>query len=297
MACLRAPGEVCAARVLEREPELRAGRDALAAACSSARRRDPGLARGRSVLDTDGRSAETVAAELFVVYGNALGRESEECPSAPASSRAAQWFTLSQNNQPLAESRRAGHAPTLPYPAAVDVAPAGGAGRRHRRRVGIGHRRVRRVGRHARPVPGGHVVRDVERPVVAPPRAVGDHDAGAVAGPDEHVLRAARAVEVIPGLVPPAPRPRRSPGSGPTARGSPPGCPRGGTCRPARRAGGRRRGSRPPGSARRPGSSGPSLRSRAVLPLRAARVEDVPTLAARHVAVASWSRSRPRPCR
>ena len=73
MACLRAPGEVCAARVLEREPERWAGRDALAAHARVLADAIPALPGVDLVLDTDGRSAETVAGELFAAYGNGAG--------------------------------------------------------------------------------------------------------------------------------------------------------------------------------------------------------------------------------
>ena len=73
VACLRAPGDVCAARVLEREPERWAGRDALAAHARELADAIPALPGVDLVLDTDGRSAETVAGELFEAYVNGAG--------------------------------------------------------------------------------------------------------------------------------------------------------------------------------------------------------------------------------
>jgi chloramphenicol 3-O-phosphotransferase len=73
VVCLRAPGEVCAARVLEREPERWAGRDALAAHARELAEVIPALGGVDLVLDTDGRSAGDVAAELFEAYGNGAG--------------------------------------------------------------------------------------------------------------------------------------------------------------------------------------------------------------------------------
>jgi chloramphenicol 3-O-phosphotransferase len=73
VVCLRAPGEVAAARVLEREPERWAGRDALAAHARELAGAIPLLPGVDLVLDTDGRSAETVAGELFEAYVNGAG--------------------------------------------------------------------------------------------------------------------------------------------------------------------------------------------------------------------------------
>jgi adenylate kinase family enzyme len=73
VVCLRAPGDVCAARVLAREPERWAGRDALAAHARVLADAIPGLPGVDLVLDTDGRSAEAVAGELFEAYGNGAG--------------------------------------------------------------------------------------------------------------------------------------------------------------------------------------------------------------------------------
>ena len=70
---LRAPGDVCAARVLEREPERWAGRDALAAHARVLADVIPALPGVDLVLDTNGRSAETVAGELLAAYGNGAG--------------------------------------------------------------------------------------------------------------------------------------------------------------------------------------------------------------------------------
>ena len=73
VVCLRAPGEVCAARVLAREPERWAGRDALAAHARVLADVIPALPGVDLVLDTDGRVADDVAAELFAAYGNCAG--------------------------------------------------------------------------------------------------------------------------------------------------------------------------------------------------------------------------------
>jgi chloramphenicol 3-O-phosphotransferase len=73
VVCLAAPGEVCAARVLAREPERWAGRDALAAHARELASVIPALPGVDLVLDTDGRSAETVAGELFEAYVNCAG--------------------------------------------------------------------------------------------------------------------------------------------------------------------------------------------------------------------------------
>lgn len=68
VVCLRAPGEVCAARVLEREPERWAGRDALAAHARELAEVIPALPGVDLVLDTDGRRADDVAAELYEAH-------------------------------------------------------------------------------------------------------------------------------------------------------------------------------------------------------------------------------------
>jgi broad-specificity NMP kinase len=73
VVCLRAPGGVCAARVLEREPERWAGRDALAAHARVLADVIPALPGVDLVLDTDGRSAEAVAGALFEAYVNGAG--------------------------------------------------------------------------------------------------------------------------------------------------------------------------------------------------------------------------------
>jgi hypothetical protein len=73
VACLHASGGVCAARVLEREPERWAGRDALAAHARSLAEVIPALPGVDVVLHTDGRSAEAVAGELFEAYVNGAG--------------------------------------------------------------------------------------------------------------------------------------------------------------------------------------------------------------------------------
>jgi chloramphenicol 3-O-phosphotransferase len=73
VACLRAPGEVAAARVLAREPERWAGREALAARARELAEAIPLLPGVDLVVDTDGRAAEDVAAELLAVYGNGAG--------------------------------------------------------------------------------------------------------------------------------------------------------------------------------------------------------------------------------
>ena len=76
VVCLRAPGGVCAARVLEREPERWAGREALAAHARALADVIPALPGVDLVLDTDGRSAEAVAGELLraTVNGGWVGR-------------------------------------------------------------------------------------------------------------------------------------------------------------------------------------------------------------------------------
>jgi predicted kinase len=68
VACLRAPGDVCATRVLAREPERWPGRDALAVHAREVAEVIPRLGGVDVVLDTDGRSAEAVAGELFEAY-------------------------------------------------------------------------------------------------------------------------------------------------------------------------------------------------------------------------------------
>jgi hypothetical protein len=74
VACLRAPGEVAAARVLAREPERWAGRDALAARARELAEAIPLLPGVDVVLDTDGRAADSVAAELWAnVKGGWVG--------------------------------------------------------------------------------------------------------------------------------------------------------------------------------------------------------------------------------
>jgi chloramphenicol 3-O-phosphotransferase len=73
VACLRAPGDVASARVLAREPERWAGRDALAAHARELAEEIPLLPGVDLVLDTDGRAAEDVAAELLEAYVNGAG--------------------------------------------------------------------------------------------------------------------------------------------------------------------------------------------------------------------------------
>jgi hypothetical protein len=73
VACLRAPGDVAAARVLAREPERWAGRDALAEHARELAEAIPVLPGVDLVLDTDGRAADDVAAELLAAYGNGAG--------------------------------------------------------------------------------------------------------------------------------------------------------------------------------------------------------------------------------
>ncbi len=65
VACMRAPGAVAAARVLEREPGRWAGRDALAAHARELAEVIPLLPGVDLVLDTDGRTADDVAEELL----------------------------------------------------------------------------------------------------------------------------------------------------------------------------------------------------------------------------------------
>ena len=59
--------------MLEREPERWAGRDALAAHARELADAIPGLPGVDLVLDTDGRSAEAVAGELYEAYINGSG--------------------------------------------------------------------------------------------------------------------------------------------------------------------------------------------------------------------------------
>ena len=73
VACLRAPGDVAAARVLAREPARWAGRDALAAHAREDAEAIPRLPGVDLVLDTDGRRAEDVAANLIGAYVNGAG--------------------------------------------------------------------------------------------------------------------------------------------------------------------------------------------------------------------------------
>ena len=73
VACLRAPGDVAAARVLAREPERWAGREPLARRAAVLAAQIAALPGVDLVLDTDGRDAEDVAAELFAAYGNDAG--------------------------------------------------------------------------------------------------------------------------------------------------------------------------------------------------------------------------------
>jgi len=73
VVCLRAPGDVCAARVLEREPERWAGREPLAAHARELADVIPGLPGVDLVLDTDGRPAEDVAEELYAAYVSCAG--------------------------------------------------------------------------------------------------------------------------------------------------------------------------------------------------------------------------------
>ena len=70
VVCLSAPGEVCAARVLAREPERWAGREALAAHARSLAAEIPLLPGVDLVLSTDGRDEEAVAEELLEAYVN-----------------------------------------------------------------------------------------------------------------------------------------------------------------------------------------------------------------------------------
>jgi hypothetical protein len=76
VVALAVPGEVAAARVLAREPERWAGREALAAHARSLASAIPALPGVDLVLSTDGRSAEAVADELLgaAVNGGWVGR-------------------------------------------------------------------------------------------------------------------------------------------------------------------------------------------------------------------------------
>ena len=70
VVALRAPGDVCAARVLEREPESWAARESLASHARELADVIPLLPGVDAVLSTDGRSADAVAGELFETYVN-----------------------------------------------------------------------------------------------------------------------------------------------------------------------------------------------------------------------------------
>ena len=65
VVALRAPGDVCAARVLEREPERWAARESLAEHARELASVIPALPGVDLVLDTAGRSADAVADELL----------------------------------------------------------------------------------------------------------------------------------------------------------------------------------------------------------------------------------------
>ena len=65
VVALCAPGAVCGARVLEREPEAWAARESLAEHARELSGVIPALPGVEAVLSTDGRSAEAVAAELL----------------------------------------------------------------------------------------------------------------------------------------------------------------------------------------------------------------------------------------
>ena len=73
VACLRAPGDVAAARVVAREPERWVGRNALAEHARELADAIPRLSGVDLVLDTDRRSPDDVAAELLAAYGNDAG--------------------------------------------------------------------------------------------------------------------------------------------------------------------------------------------------------------------------------
>ena len=70
VVALSAPGDVCAARVLAREPERWAGRDALAEHARELAGVIPSLPGVDLVLGTDDRGEEAVAGELFEAYVN-----------------------------------------------------------------------------------------------------------------------------------------------------------------------------------------------------------------------------------
>jgi broad-specificity NMP kinase len=74
VVALRAPEDVCAARVLEREPERWAARESLAEHARELASVIPSLPGVDLVLDTDGRAADDVAAELYEAYGGWVGR-------------------------------------------------------------------------------------------------------------------------------------------------------------------------------------------------------------------------------
>ena len=76
VVALRAPGDACAARVLEREPERWAGRESLAAHARELASVIPALPGVDLVLSTDGRGEEAVAGELLdaAVNGGWVGR-------------------------------------------------------------------------------------------------------------------------------------------------------------------------------------------------------------------------------
>jgi hypothetical protein len=65
VVALTVPGDVAAARVLAREPERWAGREALAAHAAELASVIPALPGVDLVLSTDGRDAESVAADLL----------------------------------------------------------------------------------------------------------------------------------------------------------------------------------------------------------------------------------------
>ena len=69
VVALAAPGDVCAARVLAREPERWAGRDAPASHARELAGVIPWLSGVDLVLSTDGRSEEEVASELLANCG------------------------------------------------------------------------------------------------------------------------------------------------------------------------------------------------------------------------------------
>jgi hypothetical protein len=65
VVALSVPGEVAAARVLAREPERWAARDSLAEHAAELAPVIPALPSVDLVLSTDGRDAESVAADLL----------------------------------------------------------------------------------------------------------------------------------------------------------------------------------------------------------------------------------------